>query len=187
MGLRLRAFSWKSFRKYSFLKLWLAHTIVLYSFLGFSMSIADAIFPYNPRLKHDLGGILATTLLGPLGGITGWLDGFPAFVLFPVALMGMIRLYWYKSNWFTNYILALLVCYTIKGMLDRRWYLIGVAMGNRQVKDLFPSLSADQLLGINLLGTYLILLFPIGVVWWWFVRNSNNTILAEHNLNLESP
>jgi hypothetical protein len=186
MGLRLKALRWKNFRKYSFLKLWLVHTVVLYSFLGFSMSVVDAIFPHNPRLGLDLGGILATTLLGPLGGVTGWLDGFPAFVLLPLALMGMIRLYWFKSSWFTSYILALLICYTVKGILDRRWYLIGIALGNRQLKDLFPSLSADQLLGINLLGTYLILLIPIGVVWWLFRGSKNKPYSTQQELNIES-
>jgi hypothetical protein len=179
MVLKIKAFSWKSFRKYSFLKLWLVHTIVLYSFLGFSMSVANAIFPHNPRLGLDLGGILARSLAGPIAGITGWIDGFPAFVLFPIVLMGMIRLYWFKSSWFTSYILSLLICYTIKGILDTRWYLIGIAMGDRQFKDLVSSASDDQLLGINLLGTYLILLTPIGVIWWLFCKKSEheNTLL----------
>jgi hypothetical protein len=186
MRLKFKALSWENFRKYSFLKLWLVHTVVLYSFLGFSMSVANAIFPHNPRLGLDLGGILARSLAGPIAGITGWVDGFPAFVFFPIAVMGVIRLYWFKSNWFTSYILSLLICYTIKGMLDRRWYLIGIAMGERQFKDFLPLLSADQLLGINLLGTYLILLIPIGVVWWLFRVSRRKLYFTDKELNMES-
>lgn len=186
MGLRLSAFSWRGFRKYSFLKMWLVHIIVLYSFLGFTMQLSYALFPKYPNRNVDLADILAKTLAGPIAGITGWIDGIPAFVLFPIMLMGMIRLYWFKTNWLTSYILALLICYTIKGMLDRRWYLVGIAMGNRQFKDLFPSLCEDQLLGINLLGTYLILLIPIGVIWWLFRGSRSKTDPNDQELNIES-
>jgi hypothetical protein len=185
MGLRLKALKWKNFRKYSFLKLWLLHTVVLYSALGFLMDMAYLVFPKNSNLKPDLLNIIAKTAIGPLIGILGWFDGFPAFVLFPIVLMAMIRFFWEKSSWFTSYVLSILICYTIKGMLDRRWYLFGIAMGNRQFKDLLPSLSEDQLLAINLLGTYLILLIPVGVIWWLFRVSKSELELTDQELNME--
>lgn len=185
MGLKFKALRWKNFRKYSFLKLWLVHTIVLYSFLGMFMGISIAVFPHNPNLNFGLTSILSQIFIGTVAGVLGWIDGFPAFVLFPVALMGMIRLYWYKLNWFISYILALVICYTLKGVLDTRWYLIGIAMGDRQFKDLLPSAGDDQLLVINLLGTYLILLIPIRVVWRLFRGSQSEVDSTDQDLNIE--
>ncbi|MCS4229180.1 hypothetical protein [Sphingobacterium sp. BIGb0165] len=83
-----------------FLLIWLLHILVYYSIYLIVLRI----------LKNDYEAFY-TVLGGAIGGLIGWLEQIPFFILIPISIMLALINSFLKKKWFEAYLIAILTAY----------------------------------------------------------------------------
>jgi hypothetical protein len=91
-----------------FLKIFALHVLIYFSFFA---CIGRSLSYFYKNWGLDLN-FFTLFFIAPLGGILGFLDGFPVFVIPYVLLFYCLKQYLFKNKWFVSFVISSLIIYS---------------------------------------------------------------------------
>jgi|GEM_PF-5880804 len=112
-----------------FLRVWIIHCVCYYFMFGLCFKVASFSYQGFPmdNLNYVLDSYVYPAVFGSvIGGIIGFFEGIPGFVLIPMLIMYLLLNFVFKDDYFKTYVCSLLVSYSL--LIAYTYYVNKVGM-----------------------------------------------------------